>query len=1027
MSGSRKQRDLVRTKLAVPWHKLTEHVRRRRALKRTPKPAADLAAAAAHAARPLARLVERTFAAQASSLAEILAPRPLPAALALATGIALGEVFGMAIAVSAMAIALLLSNLGRSPVRVMSADAGGEPTSRTLRGSLALLLVIVAVGAGVERWRGVDKPGEGDERVATSALEHRGVVLRPAQERKDGRFAVDVALAPDGEVVRVLTPRSVADRDAASARSHPRPAPGDELLLTGKLRAPRGARNPGSVDRAAMVRADGVELEMSAETLEITGRSTRLWLSMWRGLDALSFRWSSRIAGTSDNAADATAPTADLASNTTAATAHRPDATANTVAANARRADTTASTAGATAHRPDVTEDTVGATSDRAAEPSVTAAPISSTAVAASDTADLPSDGSNTPADTASPSSETADHPSDRTTTAAVAPGEDRFAVARAILRGVVLGIRGDIPPSVDDRWRAVGIYHVLSVSGLHLAVVALFVFTGLRRLLAAFGSRIEPAALALGPALIIATAYTLLTGAQVATLRALLVAALWMLGHALRRPLRLVDALGVTAIALLLWSPAQLEQPSFQLSFAAALGLARHRGATLDPALSLLRRSLSALARGATTSAWIVLITAPITAYHFHQVQPGGVVGNLVLTPLVELAALPLGLIGLLAGELSSFLGAALLTAAAAAVALADWLAAHLQPWCPVGTVAIAAPLTAVLLWAGTTALCGRRRPGAIDAAAWCGLCALWLAAPLAAPDGLRAVFLDVGQGDAALVETASETWLIDAGGAPNAPTPEAAAAPGRAIPRYLELSRRRHIDVAVISHPHPDHYLGLLALEGEVTIGELWLPPGFSGEQRGDYATGLPSFSSIVEKLRRAGTLVREPPSGGRWTRDGAHLMMIAPHYRESASSEERLAADPVRSVNDNSAVVTVQYAGRQILFAGDLELEGEEALVASHPRAMLRSDVIKVPHHGSRTSSTSELIAAVTAPLGPSEPGPIAIISCGASNRFGFPAPEVVERWEAAGAQVLRTDQGGAVIVEVGRDGNIEARRH
>lgn len=972
----------MRTKLAVPWHRLTEHVRRRRALKRTHRPATNLAAAAAHAARPLARLVERTFATQASSLAALLAPRPLPAALALATGIALGEIFGIAIAVSASAIALLLSNVGRSPAHAMSPEAGGEPSSRTLRGSLALVLAIVAVGAGVERWRGVDDSGVGDGSVATRALEHRGVVLRPVQERKDGRFAVDVALVPGGEVVRVLTPRIVADRDDAAARFAPRPAPGDELSLTGKLRAPRGARNPGSVDRAAMMRADGVELEMSAETFEITGRSTRLWLSMWRGLDALSFRWSSRIAGTAHSAADAGSDrrTSSRAANATS---------------NAR--------SGSAA---DATENTADLTFNTASTPSNTA---------------------GAPSDTVAPSPNTTVQPPDRAATSTIAPIEHRFTVARAILRGVVLGIRGDIPPSVDDRWRAVGIYHVLSVSGLHLAVVALFVFTGLRRIISAFGSRIEPAALALGPALIIATAYTLLTGAQIATLRALLVAALWMLGHALRRPLRLVDALGVTAMALLLWSPAQLEQPSFQLSFAAALGLARHRGVAPDPALSLLRRSLSALARGATTSAWIVLITAPITAYHFHQVQPGGVVGNLVLTPLVELAALPLGLIGLLASELSSPLGAALLTAAAAAVALADWLAAHLQPWCPVGTVAIAAPLTAVLLWAGTTALCGRRRPGAIDAAAWCGLCALWLAAPLPAPDGVRAVFLDVGQGDAALVETASETWLIDAGGAPNAPTPDAAAAPGRAIPRYMELSRRRHIDVAVISHPHPDHYLGLLALEGEVTIGELWLPPGFSGEERGDYATGLPSFSSIVEKLRRAGTLVREPPPGGRRTRDGAHLMMIAPHYRESESSQERLAADPVRSVNDNSAVVTVQYAGRQILFAGDLELEGEEALVASHPPAMLRSDVIKVPHHGSRTSSTSELIAAVTDPPTASEPGSIAIISCGASNRFGFPAPEVVGRWEAAGAQVLRTDQGGAVIVEIGRDGSIEARRH
>lgn len=940
MSGPKHRRERDARKLEQLWKNLmTLHVRRGRKAPRARAPTTRLAilAAAALAAlrRPLAQLARLRRAASRTGewlrpqLIAKLAPRPPLVALVFAAGIALAQLLGVPFAVSALALTALAATLRATWL------------PRALRLRLTTLLAVLALGAGAQLLRGVAPPEDDpldDEASAplpediAREREHRGVVTRPAIQRAPGRFELEVALEPEGRAVRVLAPRAAV--------------PGDEVALVGRLRPPRGTRNPGSLDRAASARADGIELELSAESIERIGRDRSPWLAIWRGLGALRDRWTAKIQA-------------------------RPAAPSQA----------------------QIDEKT-----DETADASRAPAPLASRGASAAPLASPPP-----------------------------------LATARAVLTGVLLGVRADIPPSLDERWRAVGIYHVLSVSGLHLAVVALLVFTALRRLAAAVGTRAEPAAVALVPALLVATAYTLLTGAQVATLRALLVAALWMLGRAVGRPLRLLDALAVTAIALLAWSPAQLWQPSFQLSFAAALGLALHRGARHDPGQRLLRRIVlrlvASLARSATTSAWIALITAPITAYHFHQVQPGGVLGNLLLTPLLELAALPLGLAGLVVGELSSAAGAALVTAAAAIVAAADALAALLQPWCPVGAVAIASPAIAALLWAGTTALCGRPRRGALDAAAWCGLCALWLAAPLPPPEGVRVVFLDVGQGDAALIETASELWLVDAGGAPGATSLEAASAPGRAIPRYLELSRRRHIDVAVISHPHPDHYLGLLALAGEVTIGELWLPPGFvdAREQASTYGAATPSFHAVVEQLRRAGTVVRAPPPEGRRSREGAQLTLVAPRYREHAQGPEHLAADPIRSVNDNSAVVLLDYANRRVLLPGDLELEGEEALIAALPPHLLRADVIKVPHHGSRTSSTQGFVDAVL-PAGADAraAAPLAIVSCGAGNRFGFPAAEVVARWRSAGARVLRTDRGGAVIVEVAPDGSLAARR-
>src|SRR5207237_2487383 len=129
-----------------------------------------------------------------------------------------------------------------------------------------------------------------------------------------------------------------------------------------------------------------------------------------------------------------------------------------------------------------------------------------------------------------------------------------------AALRGITVGDRGEVPPALDQRWRAVGIYHVLSVSGLHLAVVAGLAFGVLRRLIAAspWGGRARPARWAAPPALVLAIAYTLVTGAQLATLRALVVVALALVAQMLDRPLRLIDALGLAGLATLAGRPAR-------------------------------------------------------------------------------------------------------------------------------------------------------------------------------------------------------------------------------------------------------------------------------------------------------------------------------------------------------------------------------------------------------------------------------------------------------------------------------------
>lgn len=590
-------------------------------------------------------------------------------------------------------------------------------------------------------------------------------------------------------------------------------------------------------------------------------------------------------------------------------------------------------------------------------------------------------------------------------------------AAARAALAGIVVGDRAAVPPALDDRWRAAGIFHVLSVSGLHLAVIAGLAFLLLRRLVAAspLGGRVHPGRLAAPAALVIAITYTMITGAQIATVRALVVVAFVFAGAALDRPLRLVDALGAAALAILAVAPAQLADPGFQLSFVAGLALATAPRADVPiTSPSRPRRVLRWIARGVAASLWVALATAPITAYHFQIVTGGGVLGNLVLAPALELVALPLALGGLALGW------GVPIRIATTVVHVVDRVAGWMVPITPVGHVALASPRLALALVGLALVLGARRRRTRVELAGWLLLCLGWALGRTPPPArALRVTFLDVGQGDAAIIELPDgQVWLVDAGGAPNAGSLVAATVTGRAVSRTLAVYGHDHVDVAVISHPHPDHYLGLLALD--VPVRELWAADERTAEDHAGprdpalpsrRVNALPGFAQVAQLLVARGTILVHPPLGIARVAGGVELVVLAPRLEPGG----REHTDPVRTVNDNSLVIELRYRGRAILFTGDLEAEGEATLVTSGLGAV---DVVKVPHHGSPTSSTA-LLVTTTHPA-------LAVISCGVANQFGFPALAVVARWQAAGAEVARTDVTGAITVVVDDRGALAVDR-
>jgi competence protein ComEC len=568
----------------------------------------------------------------------------------------------------------------------------------------------------------------------------------------------------------------------------------------------------------------------------------------------------------------------------------------------------------------------------------------------------------------------------------------DGTSQAAAIVRGAVVGDRRAISEDTNARWRAAGVFHVLSVSGLHLAVVALLGFGLVRRIVAGLGVRrhVPPARLAAVPAIGAACAYTAITGGEVATLRALVVVIVVVLGAAIGRAARIGDAIGAAAIALLAARPELVHDISFQLSFTAAgvlAGLGRGRGGWIR--------------RGLVASAWVTAATAPFTAAAFGQIAWGGLAGNLVVTPIIELLVIPATLFGLV---VPLAIGRWLVGAAVAVTAVIDRLVAAIATVTPVVTVV--PPTTAELVaWTAAwlvpfLAYTGRLRRWRLLALVALAACVGLRAArwTVLAHDGdLVVTFLDVGQGDAAVIETPDgQTWLVDAGGDPGVGLARGAA-PGKAVARFLAARGRTRLDLVIVSHPHPDHYLGLLALADAVAVDTVLVAVDPDPQPDG-------AFAHVLARLRAAGARVVVPPLGLAAAAGGARLEVLAPRYRPDGPPLVA-AGDPVRSVNDNSLVVAVAYAGRRVLFLGDLEEEGEHELAAA---GLARADVVKVAHHGSATSSTAELVAATGAE--------IAVISCGRGNRFGFPRAIALERWVAAGARVLRTDTAGAVTVTV-----------
>lgn len=541
-----------------------------------------------------------------------------------------------------------------------------------------------------------------------------------------------------------------------------------------------------------------------------------------------------------------------------------------------------------------------------------------------------------------------------------VAPGPWSLAEHGGLLRALATGDRAGVSEEEERLLRRTGTRHLLAISGLHLGLLAggaAWLARALGRVLLSgrWPGLVGPLAglVAVGACLAFAERVGWPVSARRASVMVCAAAALLVLG---RRP-RAWSVLGLAAGGVALVDPAQVLGASFHLSFGAVAGILAvvpRLERWLPPDLPwLLRAVLGSL----LASAGATLGTLPATALWFQELAPWGLVANAFAIPLVAGVGVPAALSAAAlpgaAGRLALALGDAALGLTLEGLAL---LPAEL--WHPA-----VGPLGAAGL---ALCLCLRRQELS-------GLCAVGLLLGLrVVPSTLELTVLDVGQGDAALVRgPGGGAWLVDGG-------------PDReAVLRWLRREGLRELDAVVLSHPHADHLGGLEAVLRELEVAELWVPrPPRAGEAR---------YLALWQAAFARGVVVRTPEEL-RWRVAPSGLAWQALHPLDGWRARGRDA------VNEESLVLVARLGRRSVLFAGDIEEDAEAALRGRLPRV----DLLKVAHHGSRSSSSWAWLAEVRPWMG--------IVSAGRNNRFGHPSPDVLARW--AGRRLIRTDRLGTV---------------
>lgn len=598
---------------------------------------------------------------------------------------------------------------------------------------------------------------------------------------------------------------------------------------------------------------------------------------------------------------------------------------------------------------------------------------------------------------------------------------------SQGFMKGILLGTRDDLEPERLEAFSLLGLTHVLAISGMHVGlVIGGWIWLCLR-----FGMTYQRTLLL---TLFVIPVYITLTGAEPSAIRAGIVTMLGITAVLMKRWKNGLSLLGFTGCLMLLWNPYFLFNIGFQLSFLTTAGILWG-----VPKMNKKLPIQNAWIRSAISITFIAqCFSFPITIYYFNQFSILSFGTNLFLVPVITLIILPFGYAALFLGMVHPGFGYILGKIVNSTLWGVYWSVDRLSDWEMLHQIWGTPPKWWVILyyvfflWLMGLWVKGEDRIHPQVKLRWGGTIHLpridkhrWMISALIfimilhlgygysyplKRDVFQATFIDVGQGDSILIETPNgKRILVDGGGTLDfseqleewQKRKKMFEVGKQTVVPYLKRNGIRHLDYVVATHGDMDHIGGLRAVLSELSVGNLvWGADRVEGSEETD----------LMHIARENKIKVVQAIQGQKWSIEEGIEMWVLHPARESGRSEKS---------NNQSVVLLLNVYGETVLLTGDIEKEGEYRILDMLEEMKFRPqiDIMKVAHHGSRTSTTERWVDFF-------QPS-VAVISVGQDNWFGHPTKEVLQRLKAADTQIYRTDVDGAVRVTIDRKGQVNVK--
>lgn len=551
------------------------------------------------------------------------------------------------------------------------------------------------------------------------------------------------------------------------------------------------------------------------------------------------------------------------------------------------------------------------------------------------------------------------------------------------IVAALLFGERALFDEQLLENYRRLGVIHLLAISGLHVGLlVGMLYYVALR--LGMTKERTIKIILLLLPA------YVLLTGAAPSVVRAVLMISCLLVSHLLRRiKIKPLDSISFAFLICLLFRPSLLFHPGFQLSFLVSFSL-------ILSAPVILKRYTQRITQLLVVSLIAQISSLPILLLHFYEFSIIAAVMNVLYVPVFSLFILPLSMITFLLSLIFPLIVPPLYVILSVAIYILDTLT-NLFSGFPIATLTLGKPSLLIFIfyfiivgyffyqWERNSPLKRQLRYFFILVLT----CMLHWVGNVYSPYG-QVTFIDVGQGDSIFIQLPFRhgNYLIDTGGMMSfmkedwQESRKVFDTGSDIVVPFLKSIGVTKIDKLIVTHGDVDHMGGTFSLLEELTVAEILLPKVVERSELEE---------QLLESARRGNIPVRFVSAGEKWKSGGSLFQVLSP-----------LKENPHSNKNDTSIVLYCKMGSLSWLFTGDLEETGEQLLLKSYPN--IQADVLKVGHHGSKTSSSEPFLEQLGVK--------IAIISAGNSNRYGHPHQEVLTRLTEKNATIFRTDLHGAI---------------